>query len=291
MLRDDQEIKQVLIALAQLARLSRQPLVLCIDQVENLDPDKLKPLCRFLHAVLDHTANLLVITSGVKQTLLEYREDDIIPEAAWDRIAQYKVELNRVHKGEARKILEARLERFHDRFLELNAVRQHVHTDTLFPLGQNWLERRFEDVLEVRPRDVLTWARDAWEEEQSRLDRLGGETWVHSWPDFPPSVGKNRGSSAPRRNSKRRSTKQSTPRSKKKSPSTACNLAACHQTRVTWPGWSRHCSGNVLGKACLTRFAVLNGGGRKPASCRRMTCWSVNSMTAMAGKSRRASCS
>ena len=27
----------------------------------------------------------------------------------------------------------------------------------------------------------MTWARDAWEEEQSRLDRLGGETWVHSW--------------------------------------------------------------------------------------------------------------
>ena len=188
MLRDDQEVKQVLIALAQLARLSRQPLVVCIDQVENLDPDKLKPLCRFLHAVLDHTANLLVITSGVKQTLLNYREDDIIPEAAWDRIAQYKVELNRVHKGEARKILEARLERFHDQFLELNAVRQHVHTDTLFPLGQNWLERRFEDVLEVRPRDVLTWARDAWEEEQSRLDRLGGEIWVHSWPGSPIPV-------------------------------------------------------------------------------------------------------
>ena len=136
MLRDDQEIKQVLIALAQLARLSRQPLVVCIDQVENLDPDKLKPLCRFLHAVLDHTANLLVITSGVKQTLLRYREDDIIPEAAWDRIAQYKVELNRVHKGEARKILEARLQRFHDRFLELNAVRAaraHGYPDSSGP--------------------------------------------------------------------------------------------------------------------------------------------------------------
>ena len=63
MLRDDQEIKQILIALAQLARLSRQPLVLCIDQVENLDPDKLKPLCRFLHAVLDHTANLTARTA------------------------------------------------------------------------------------------------------------------------------------------------------------------------------------------------------------------------------------
>ena len=150
MLRDDQDIKHVLIALAQLARLSRQPLVLCIDQVENLDPDKLKPLCRFLHAVLDHTANLLVITSGVRQTLLEYREDHIIPEAAWDRIAQYKVELNRVHKGEAQKILR-RTQAVPRSVPGAKRSAQHVHTDTLFPLGQNWLERRFESVLEVRP--------------------------------------------------------------------------------------------------------------------------------------------
>ena len=73
MLRDDQEVEQVLLALAQLALVSRQPFILCIDQVENLDPDKLKPLTRFLHALLDHASNLLVITSGVKQTLLATR--------------------------------------------------------------------------------------------------------------------------------------------------------------------------------------------------------------------------
>jgi hypothetical protein len=182
MLRDDQEVQQVLTALAQLALVSGQPFVLCIDQVENLDPDKLKPLARFLHALLDHAANLLLITSGVKQTLLEYRQDGTIPEAAWDRIAQYNVDLLRVPKPDARKILEARLERFHEPYLEVDEVRLRLHEDTLFPLGREWLEARIGDGVEFRPRDVLTWARDAWEERQAEVARVGGEAWLHEWP-------------------------------------------------------------------------------------------------------------
>ena len=50
-----------------------------------VESDKIKPLARFLHALLDHASNLLVITSGVKQTLLDYKQEQIIPEAAWDR--------------------------------------------------------------------------------------------------------------------------------------------------------------------------------------------------------------
>jgi hypothetical protein len=182
MLKDDHEVEQVLRALAQLALVSKQPLVLCIDQFENLDPDKIKPLSRFLHALVDHTANLLVITSGVKQTLLAYRDDGVIPEAAWDRIAQYKVELNRIPLSDARKILEARLERFHDPFLEVEAVRRRVHEDTLFPLGRAWLDEQFGGGIEFRPRDILTRARDAWDEEQPKIARLGVEAWINNWP-------------------------------------------------------------------------------------------------------------
>jgi hypothetical protein len=43
MLRDDEEVLQVLLALTRLAEVSRQPFVLCLDQVENLDPDKITP--------------------------------------------------------------------------------------------------------------------------------------------------------------------------------------------------------------------------------------------------------
>src|SRR5208337_309448 len=69
MLRDEQEIAQVLLTLAQFAIFSNQPFVLCIDQVDqvdNIDLDKLRTLVQFLHALIDQAANLLVITSGVK---------------------------------------------------------------------------------------------------------------------------------------------------------------------------------------------------------------------------------
>jgi hypothetical protein len=156
MVPDDQEVEQVLLTLTRLAFVNHQPFILCVDQFENLDPDKLKPLVRFLHALLDHASNMLLITSGVKQTLLKYRSDGIIPEASWDRIAEHKVDLKRVSKPDARKILEARLERFLDRFLGVDAVRRHLHEDSLFPLGRSWLETQLGDGVEFRPRDVLT---------------------------------------------------------------------------------------------------------------------------------------
>jgi hypothetical protein len=182
MLGDDQEVQNVLRALAELAHVSGQPLILCIDQFENLDPDKIRPFSRFLHALLDRATNLLVITSGVKQSLIEYKDQNIIPEAAWDRIAEYTVELKRITAADARKILEARLERFHDPFLELDEVRLQIHKDTLFPLGRDWLDQRLAVGLEFRARDILNWARDAWEDEQCAIADLGGSSWIKGWP-------------------------------------------------------------------------------------------------------------
>jgi hypothetical protein len=178
-----------LLALARLTLVSNQPLILCIDQFENLDPDKIKPLARFLHSLLDHAKNLLIISSGVKQTLLAYREGDVIPEAAWDRIAQYKVELQRVSPSDARKILEARLEQPIEPFMGVDAVRRHVQVDTLFPLGRAWLCKQLGEGLEFRPRDILTWARDAWDDEQRRITRLGKDAWIKGWPHSEDGVG------------------------------------------------------------------------------------------------------
>jgi hypothetical protein len=182
MMRDDQEVEHVLLAIALLTLVSRQPLILCVDQVDNLDPDKLRSLTQFLHALLDHASNLLVITSGVKQTLLFHRENDVIAEAAWDRLAQYKVDVNRISPPDARKILEARLERFHEPFLQVNEVRRRLHEDTLFPLGREWLKEQLGEGLDFRPRDILTWARDAWEDQQQVLRSRGDVAWLKDWP-------------------------------------------------------------------------------------------------------------
>ncbi len=182
-LLDDQAVEQVLLALANLAQIRDQPFVLCIDQVDNLDHEKLKALARFLHALIDHASNMLVIVSGVKQTLVGFKEDRIISEAVWDRIAQYQVDLPRIHKDDARKILEARLERFHEPFMELDPVRRHLKEDSLFPLGRAWLEGQLKDARDFRARDIVIWARDAWDEQQAELARVGGETWLKKWPE------------------------------------------------------------------------------------------------------------
>ena len=186
MLRDDQEIAQVLLTLAQFAILSNQPFILCIDQVDNLDPDKLQALAQFLHALIDHAANLLVITSGVKLSLLKFKEESVIAEATWDRISRYTVDLHRVVGHEAHKILEARLERFLEPFLGISGVKQRIQDDSLFPLGRAWLEKQLGDGIDFRPRDVLTWASEAWESERARINLLGQGEWIKGWPGADP---------------------------------------------------------------------------------------------------------
>jgi len=184
-LRDDQEVIQVLLMLARLAVAAGQPFVLCVDQVDNLDDDKLMALARFLHAVIDQAENLLVIVSGVKASLLERVDREIIPASSWDRLAQYQVDVHRIRAGEARHILEARLERFHEPFRRVEAVHNHLREDTLFPLGRAWLDRRLGDGVEFRPRDVLIWARDAWDAERAKLKDEGAARWLAGWPGEP----------------------------------------------------------------------------------------------------------
>lgn len=190
---DDQQVEQVFIALCRLALVREQPFVLCIDQVDNLDDDKLIALARFLHVLIDHAPNLLAIVSGVKSTLDEYHQSGKIPSAAWDRVAEYKVDLRRIKPPDARKILEARLERFLDPFMHLDPVRRQVLEDALFPLGERWLQEQLADGVEFRARDVLTWARDGWEDQQAALERLGGQPWLAAWPDTHPGTGTDLG--------------------------------------------------------------------------------------------------
>lgn len=182
-LKDDQQVEQVVMALCRLALIRNQPFVLCVDQVDNLDAEKLMALTRFLHVLIDHVPNLLVITSGVRSTLDEFAESGVIPEAAWDRMAEHKVLVSRIKSADARRILEARLERFLEPFMQLEPVRRHVQEDSLFPIGRGWLDDRLADGIEFRPRDVLMWARDAWEDQQAALDRLGESTWIERWPN------------------------------------------------------------------------------------------------------------
>jgi hypothetical protein len=180
-LADNQQIKQVLVALGRLALSRKQPLVLCFDQVDNLDDDQAAALSRFLEALLDSAPNLLVVVAGVQSSLLRWREMRVFQDSAWDRLAQHEVHLLRLTPAECRRIVAARLEKTLRPFESQDAVRQQRERDDLFPLGRAWAEVFFRNRIDLRPRDVINGAREGWRREQESLRELGGAAWLHAW--------------------------------------------------------------------------------------------------------------
>ncbi len=193
-LGDDQHIKMVFCVLTQMALYCRQPFILCFDQVENLDAQRLDALCRFLHALLDSCGNLLVVFSGVQDRLLDLLDQGVIGRASWDRLAMETVMLQRVTPPQARDILAARLDRFFAPYATepgLIALRQQ---DPLFPLGSEWFKQRTAHLAQIRPRDAISWAYRRFRQQQETLD-ASGEAWLTNWarlddvpsPEAPPA--------------------------------------------------------------------------------------------------------
>ena len=177
-LADEQQIKQVLVALSRMALSRQQPFVLCFDQVDNLDDDQAAALARFLEAVIDSAPNLLVVTAGVQASLLRWRQMKVFQDSAWDRLAQFEVRLERLNPDESRRVVAARLERVVTPFVALEPVRVRVQHDELFPLGRAWADEFFRDRVDLRPRDAINGAREGWRREQERLRQLGGAAWL-----------------------------------------------------------------------------------------------------------------
>ncbi len=179
---ENQQIKQVLVALTRLAAAARQPFLLVFDQVDNLDTEQASALARFLEALIDSSPNLFVVTTGVKDTLFDWVQTGVIHKSTWDRLAQEEITLQRVTPAEAVRIVEGRLERFLGPFADIELVRQRRQEDALFPLGQAWRERFFQDRIEIRPRDAINWAREGWRRQQETLARHDPLDWLTRWP-------------------------------------------------------------------------------------------------------------
>jgi hypothetical protein len=180
-LADNQQVKQVLAALTRLAAAAGRPFVLAFDQVDNLDADQAAALARFLEALIDGAPNLLVVTAGVQATLLQWREGRVIQESAWHRLAQFEVQLHRLSAGEALEVVRARLRAFLAPYADAGAIRLLLRRDHLYPLGRGWYERHLRDRVDVRPRDVINWAREGWRAQQEVLAREGGPDWLANW--------------------------------------------------------------------------------------------------------------
>jgi hypothetical protein len=190
-LADAQQIKVVLVALARLAAARQTPFILAFDQVDNLDTDQASALGRFLEAVIDAAPNLLVLTAGVRATLFRWLQTGVIQHSSWDRLAQFEVELQRVTGVEVGAMIRARLEDFFRPCGDLEGLRQRRHADNYFPLGTAWYEGRFKDKNDLRPRDAINQACEAWRGEQERWRNAGVAAWLNGVPestDLPPPL-------------------------------------------------------------------------------------------------------
>jgi hypothetical protein len=181
-LEDAQQIKLVLVAFSRLALARNKPFIVAIDQVDNLDEPQFAALTRFLEALLDTAVNLLVVTAGIQATLVEWRQRGAVQLSAWDRIAQTEVRLQRLAPQQASRLVRTRLDDFLAPFAGLDKVAQLRKEDDLFPLGKEWSEQNLLNRIEVRPRDAISAAREGWQQQQARLQQLGGEDWLVYWP-------------------------------------------------------------------------------------------------------------
>jgi hypothetical protein len=188
-LPDNQHVKHVLVGLTRLARSAGRLCVLCFDQADNLDEDQVRALSRFLHDLLDTAGSLLVVTTGVRQTLLAFQQRGVITETSWDRIGQFTVLLGRIRAPEGRALLAARLAKFLEPVASLPEIRALRGKDALFPLGSAWYEQRVGHLADFRPRDLLTWAGERWQALQAGLAGLPPEDWLERWPAVPEGKG------------------------------------------------------------------------------------------------------
>jgi hypothetical protein len=189
-LADNQQIKQVLVGLSRMALSCKQAFLLCFDQVDNLDSEQASALSRFLEALLDCAPNMLVVTAGIQASLLHWHQTGVIQDSAWDRLAQFCINLQRLTPMESQSLLEARLRKWVSSFGEVAEVRERLSQDKLFPLGQAWAEEFFQGKIDLRPREVINGAREGWQRQQDQLSKLGGELWLDTWGQ-QEATGKN----------------------------------------------------------------------------------------------------
>src|SRR5262249_53912554 len=140
-------------------------------------------LARFLQALLDAAPNLLVVTAGVQATLFGWRRDRVIQDSAWDRLAQFEVSLQRVTPAEAERIVAARPAELFRPF----GGRAARRGDPLCPLGEAWRAEFLRDRIDLRPRDVISAAREGFRREQEALLAEGGPGWLASWGQRQPA--------------------------------------------------------------------------------------------------------
>ncbi len=182
---NDYPVTRLLVTLGEIARGGGRPFILCLDQIEVLDADQVARLAKFLHVLLDRSKNLLLVVSGVQETLVKLAEQKVISTAAWQRIRQRDpINLPGIVIDQARKLLQVRMERPVESVRRFPEVWRKVQEDGLFPLGSRWFENSFKGQADIRPRKAVNLARERWQDQERRLAELGVQRWLKEWSAF-----------------------------------------------------------------------------------------------------------
>lgn len=178
-----EEVEDAICVLCRLAQVVGRPVILCFDQVDNMGEERVRELARFLHALLDKAPNMVVVFCGVKETMEQFRDRQVIGEAAADRLFQHELAIHRIFPEQACKLVESRLEKITTRFAEVEEVRQRLQADSLFPLSQHWLNESTRGMPDLRPRDILSMARRDFDIIRRQVSRGLGVEWLRHWPN------------------------------------------------------------------------------------------------------------
>src|SRR5262249_46934658 len=96
--------------------------------------------------------------------------------------------LQRIGRADAESIILARTAPVVMRYGHLDAIKQRMLDEPLFPLGRRWLDQFFQTHIDARPREVLNAARECWRHRQESVQRRGIEAWLADPYDDPPAV-------------------------------------------------------------------------------------------------------
>jgi hypothetical protein len=180
---------QVLAALAQVARANGLPLVVGVDQLNNLPREQIAAVARLLHDLNDHLRNTLIVLAEVQEELVKLREAGAFSQATWERLSAYKITLPRLTPDEGRRLLRERLAPALRPFSDNPHVRDGLQRDELFPLGVAWYQDWLGDRPDVRPRQLIMQARERWRELPGRPVGTGADDHP---PPAPAAAGASR---------------------------------------------------------------------------------------------------
>ncbi len=187
-LADDGQIEEVFHLIADLTRYAEQPLVICIDQVDNLKPERAQSLLSFVHGLIDGCKNGLIVISGVETGINQFYEMGMFGDALWQRCLPMRIKLVGVQLSQCRDIIYQRLERFWKPFADIDQLQRIRDSHDMFPLSSAAFEQFFGDSFGERPRDLVTWADSQWRAERRRMMADGGEVWLHGWTGREPVI-------------------------------------------------------------------------------------------------------